>query len=247
MSVEKILNAVCLSEMISEIENFCRESYFFEDDEICIRLKNQVAKKEKSDIHSLLSAYLCVCDCKGEVIDALYDFMANCFGFEEVTSGDTVQVTKKEFERILEECEGKCMIKSCIENENTIIAAETGMINKCREFSMRIRNNYICEFLPKINKEIEPKIFIAEELGAMLYDVLKKKMGNEYLRCEMKRYIPDIITDERDTRTLFRKYFCEVVLYQERKPGIYTKIDNHFKRAFIMEYFKRMIQQYIRK
>ncbi len=245
MCTEKILNATSLSEILSAIEEFCKESYKFEDDEICIRLKNEVDEKYESDIHSLLSAYLCVCEDKDEVIDALYEFVSNCSGFEKTTEENTMQVTKQEFEEVLDECEEKCAVKSCIERENTIILTEADMENKYREFSMRIRNNSICEILPKIDKSFDHKQYIAEELGLILYDVLRTKMDKEYLRHEMERYIPDTRNDERDIRTLFKLYFYDVVLYHERKPGIYTVIDEHIKRVYVLGFFRRIIIEYL--
>lgn len=246
MYIEKILNATSLSEMISEIEEFCKASYSFDDDEICLKLKNEVAEKD-TDMHSLLSAYLCVCEDKDEVVEALYDFVSNCSGFEETADDDTAQVTKEEFEEVLNECEEKCMLKSCIEKEHTIITAEADMTNRYREFAMRIKNNYVCDILPKIDKTVELKKYIAEELGSILYDVLKDKFEKSYIRHEMERYIPAVRTDGSDTRTLFKKHFYDVVLYQERKPGIYTEIDDHIQRVFSVEYFKRMIKSYLKE
>jgi len=246
MYIEKILNATSLSEMISEIEEFCKASYSFEDDEICLQLKNEVAEKD-TDMHSLLSAYLCVCEDKDEVVEALYDFVSNCSGFEETADDDTVQVTKEEFEEVLNDCEEKCMLKSCIEKEHTIITSEADMTNRYREFAMRIRNNYVCDILPKIDKTVEPKKYIAEELGSILYDVLKGKFEKNYVRHELERYIPAVRADGSDTRTLFKKHFYDVVLYQERKLGIYTEIDDHIQRVFSLEYFKRIVGEYLRE
>lgn len=245
MYIEKILNATSLSKMISEIKEFCKASYSF-DDEICLQLKNGVAEKE-SDIHSLLSAYLCVCEDKDEVVEALYDFASNCSGFEETENEDTIQVTKEEFEEVLNDCEEKCMLKSCIEKEHTIITTEANMTNMYREFAMRIKNNYVCDVLPRIGKTVKPKQYIAEELGSILYDILKEKLDKNYVRYEMERYIPAARTDGSDTRSLFKKYFYDVVLYRKHKPGIHTESDDLFKKVFVVEYFKRIIREYLRE
>ena len=84
------------------------------------------------------------------------------------------------------------------------------MTNRYREFAMRIKNNYVCDILPKIDKTVEPKQYIAEELGSILYDVLKDKFEKSYIRREMERYISAVRTDGSDTRTLFKKHFYDV-------------------------------------
>ena len=35
------------------------------------------------------------------------------------------------------------------------------------------------------------------------------------------------------------------MLYKERKPGIYTKFDEHMKRVIVLEYYKKIIQLYL--
>ena len=39
----------------------------------------------------------------------------------------------------------------------------------------------------------------------------------------------------------------QVVLYKERKPGIYLEIDDHMRRIFVLEFFKRIIREYLEK
>ena len=46
-------------------------------------------------------------------------------------------------------------------------------------------------------------------------------------------------------KQLFKKYFYDVVLYKERKPGIYTKFDEHMKRVIVLEFYKKIIQLYL--
>lgn len=46
-------------------------------------------------------------------------------------------------------------------------------------------------------------------------------------------------------KQLFREYFYSVVLYKERKPGIYLKFDAHMKQVLDMEFFKRIIKRYM--
>lgn len=43
------------------------------------------------------------------------------------------------------------------------------------------------------------------------------------------------------------KYFYQVILYQERKPGTYTKFDDHMRRVIILEFYKRIITAYLEK
>ncbi len=246
MCTEKIIKAESLMEMIDEINEFCRQSYLREDDTECFELKTKMENREDSDMHRILSSYLSVCETGDEIIESLYEFMNNCRGFAETEGNDTKQVTKEEFEEILDECEEKCGLKSCIENDYEMVIAETELKNSLREFSMRIKGKYICDFLPRIDINIDTKKFIAEEIGSILYDVLRKKIGEDYIRKEMNRYIPQTRTDEADTRILFQKNFYDVVLYREEKPRIYTDFDDNFKRIFAVEYFKRIILIYLK-
>ena len=101
----------------------------------------------------------------------------------------TQQVTKEEFEEVLNECEDKCAIMSCIEENHTINVAEVAMYNRYREFGLRIKNNAINLFLPKIDINTDTKKFIGEELGIILYKVLSEEFTPDYIRHEMNRYI----------------------------------------------------------
>ena len=63
----------------------------------------------------------------------------------------------------------------------------------------------------------------------------------------MNRYIGESRNREEPTKELFKEYFYQVVLYKERKPGIYLEIDDHMRRIFVLEFFKRIIREYIEK
>lgn len=45
-------------------------------------------------------------------------------------------------------------------------------------------------------------------------------------------------------KQLFKKNFYDVILYKERKPGIYTRFDEHMKRVIVLEFYKKIIQKY---
>lgn len=173
--------------------------------------------------------------------------MSNCKGFVEPDEDLTQQVTKEEFEEVLNECEDKCAIMSCIEENHTINVAEVAMYNRYREFGLRIKNNAINLFLPKIDINTDTKKFIGEELGIILYKVLSEEFTPDYIRHEMNRYIGESRNREESTKELFKEYFYQVVLYKERKPGIYLEIDDHMRRIFVLEFFKRIIREYIEK
>ncbi|MBQ3125346.1 MAG: hypothetical protein IJC09_08005, partial [Clostridia bacterium] len=102
-------------------------------------------------------------------------------------------------------------------------------------------------FLPKIDINTDTKKFIGEELGIILYKVLTEEFTPDYIRHEMNRYIGESRNREEPTKELFKEYFYQVVLYKERKPGIYLEIDDHMRRIFVLEFFKRIIREYIEK
>lgn len=110
---------------------------------------------------------------------------------------------------------------------------------------MKFKGNDILLFLPRIDVNMDTKQYIAEELGAILYDVLKPKISYETLLRELNRYIPETRKSKESVRQLFRTYFYSVVQYKERKPGIYPKFDEHMKQVLDMEYFRRMIAEYL--
>ena len=101
--------------------------------------------------------------------------------------------------------------------------------------------------LPKIEINKNTKEYIAEELGLILYKVLTTKFDEDFIQHELYRYIPDARREELRTKQLFVKYFYQVILYQERKPGIYTKFDDHMRRVIILEFYKRIITAYLDK
>ena len=247
MNINSILKSKTLAELLDAIDDFCRNSFIRENDDEIMNLKEQVDEITDNDYIVMLSAYMCAAEDGDEVIEALYEFVSNCKGFVEPDEDLTQQVTKEEFEEVLNECEDKCAIMSCIEENHTINVAEVPMYNIYREFGLRFKNNAINLFLPKIDINTDTKKFIGEELGIILYKVLTEEFTPDYIRHEMNRYIGESRNREEPTKELFKEYFYQVVLYKERKPGIYLEIDDHMRRIFVLEFFKRIIREYIEK
>lgn len=245
MNTGKIINAQSLKELLDAIDDFCRKSLLRDDDQVCFELKEKVENSTENDYLMLLSSYFVVCEDGDEIIDALYEFVGNCKGFVETDEAMTHQVTKDEFEAILDECEEKCALKTCIEDNHILKVAETECYNMYREFSMRFKENNINILLPRIDINTDVKNYISEELGMILYGVLKTKLDDEYIRKEMCRYIPEARQTEKTTKELFKEYFHAVVLYTDRKPGIYLEFDDHMRRVIVMEFFKRIIRHYL--
>jgi hypothetical protein len=92
-----------------------------------------------------------------------------------------------------------------------------------------------------------PLLVYQLQLGAVLYNVLTTKLAPEYIEAEMNRYIPETIQKTASTSMLFKQYFYDVVLYKDRKPGIYTEFDEHMERVLNMEFFKRIIVKYLKE
>ena len=247
MNTNLILESKTLAELIDAIDDFCRYSIIRDNDDEVMQLRDQINEITDNDYIVMLSAYMCTAEDGDEIIEALYEFVSNCKGFVDVDEEMTQQVTKEEFEEVLSECEDKCALVSCIEESHTINVAEVPMYNKYREFGLRFKNNAINLFLPKIDINTDTKKFIGEELGIILYKLLSEKFTPEYLRHEMNRYIGESRNREEPTKELFKEYFYQVVLYKERKPGIYLEIDDHMRRIFVLEFFKRIIREYLDK
>ena len=246
MSIERIIESKTLFELLDALNDFCIDSFSRDDDSECMALKEAVGNTNNEYL-VLLSSYLCVCEDGDEVIEALYEFISNCEGFAEADKEMTQQITKEEFETILDECEDKCGIKECIESEHALNIAEVDAVNRYDELNFRIRNNYVNLFLPRIDINTDKRQFISEQLGLMLYDVVKTKIPPEEIKHEISKYILEARTSDKTARQLFKEYFYNVVQYQERKPGIYTEFDEHMKRVIILEFFRNIIIKYLRE
>ena len=246
MCIDKIIHSTTLFELLNALNDFCVESLMHDDDSECMKLKESIANTDNEYL-VLLSSYLCVCEDSDEVIEALYEFIANCEGFAKADEEMTQQITKEEFETVLDECEDKCGLWTCIESEHTLNLAEVNAVNRYEELNFRIRNNYINLFLPRIDINTDKRQFISEQLGLMLYDVVKTKIPPEEIKHEISKYILEARTSDKTARQLFKEYFYNVVQYQERKPGIYTEFDEHMKRVIILEFFRNIIIKYLRE
>ncbi len=247
MLIGKIAECSSLKELSELLDEFCMQAYLRDDDSECFQLKDMLEKAADNDLSVLLSAYLCACEDGDEMIEAIQGFMGNCRGFIEADEEVTQQVTKVEFEAVLDECEDKCAVRTCIEKAHKLNPVEINMYSENDEMCLKIKENHINLLLPRVDLNIEPKQYIAGQLGTILYDTLKTKLAPEYMRQEMNRYIPETRGAEESTRQLFRKYFYDVVLYQERKPGIYSYFDEHMKQVIVTEFFKRIIVRYLRE
>lgn len=248
MTINNILNSRTLQELLDATEEFCKKAIIRDNDDVCIELREKLASSEDNEYLVILASYMSAAEDGDEIIEALYEFAANCKGFVEADEETTRQVTKEEFETVLAECEDKCALISCIEDSHVLNVAEVPMYNQYREFALRFKNDAINLFLPRIDINKNIREYIAEELGMMLYNVLTKSLDIDFIRHEMNRYIPETRNEEEITvRQLFKKYFYQVVLYQERKPGIYTKFDDHMRRVIILEFFRRIITAYFER
>ena len=247
MTINNILNSRTLQELLDATEEFCKKAIIRDNDDICIELREKLASSEDNEYLIILASYMSAAEDGDEIIEALYEFVANCKGFVEVDEEITQQVTKEEFETVLAECEDKCALKTCIEDSHVLNVAEIPMYNQYREFALRFKNDAINLFLPRIDINKNIREYIAEELGLILYKVLTTKFDEDFIQHELYRYIPDAKREELRTKQLFVKYFYQVILYQERKPGIYTKFDDHMRRVIILGFYKRITTAYLDK
>lgn len=244
MNINNILNAKTLSELLDAADEFCKNAITRDDDSECMELKEKLEQATDNDYLTMLLAYMSAADDGDEVIDAIYEFVSICRGFVEVDEDNTKQITKGEFEAVLNECEDKCGIESYMEADGyTLKIAEVSMVQKYRKNSMKFINNEILLFLPRIDKNIDTKQYIAEEIGRMIYETVIRKLKPEIVLRELHRYIPETRNSSESLKQLFRKYFYSVVKYKERKPGIYTKFDEQMKQTLDMEFYCRIMEE----
>lgn len=242
MNIDNILNSKSLSELLDAAEIFCKNAVMRDDDSECMELKEKLEQVADNDYLTMLSAYMSAAENGDEVVDAIYEFVGNCRTFTEADKENTKQITKDEFEAILDECEDKCGIESYMEIEGyTLKIAEVPMIQKCQANLMKFKGNDILLYLPMVDKNIDTKQYIAEEIGGMLYETVIRKLKQDIVLQELHRYIPKTRKSSEPPKQLFRKYFYSVVKYKERKPGIYTEFDEHMKQVLDMEFYRRIM------
>lgn len=246
MTISNILNARSLLELLDAADEFRKNAILRDNDDECMELKAKLEETTGNDYLTILSSYMTVAEDGEEVVEALYEFVSNCRMFAETEEEDTEQISKEEFEAVLDECESKCDVLSCIEAESAINIAEIPMISRSVELCVKEKNDVINIFLPRCNALEDKEKYITNIIGTTLYRVICKKFDAEYIHHEINRYIPTSRIDERTVKEMFVDYFYDVLKYKDRKPGIYTHFDKHMERAMIMEFYRRIIQEYFK-
>lgn len=248
MTTGKILNSQSLNELLSAIEDFCKEAMLRDDDTECMELKAGIETADNNDYFFILSSYLSSAEDGDEVLEALYEFVANCKAFVEADEQTAEQITKDEFEAVLDECEDKCSVVSCLEAEHTMNIADVPMISQCVELCIREKNDSINIFLPKYNIQeiVDKEKYIANIIGTALYKVISKRIEPEFILCEINRYIPKSRNQDKRLKELFVEYFYDVVIYKGQKPKVYTHFDKHLERVMSLEFYKSIIREYFR-
>ena len=245
MDIRNILNAKALSELLDAAEEFCQNAIMREDDSECMELKETLEQVTDNDYLTILSSYMSVAEDGDEVIDAICEFVEICRTFAEPETETAEQITKAEFEGILDHCEDVCAVKTCIETEHTINIAEIPLLCLHNNFAVTEKNDLFNIFLPMINKLEDKEKYISDMIANMFFDSIKGTLGEEYVLEEIKRYIPESRNSDKSVKELFREYFCYVVKYKERKPCIYTEFNEHMKGVIVTACYTRLAQEYL--
>lgn len=87
--------------------------------------------------------------------------------------------------------------------------------------------------------------YVAEELGKLLYDVLKYTLEADYIFKELNRYIPETKGVHRTTRSIFAEYFYDAVSGTE--PGNIPNFDARMKRVMTLGYFEKIIGRHLKE
>lgn len=246
MAINKIINAKSLSELLCAADEFCKNAIMRDNDDECMKLKEKLQDATYNDYLIILSSYMVVAEDGDEVIEALYEFVSNCRMFTEADEEETLQISKEEFETVLDECESKCEVLSCIEAENTVNITEIPMLSCSVELCVKEKNDVINILLPKCNTQEDKEKYIANIIGTTLYRVISKKFDADYIKNEINRYIPTSRIVETSAKEMFVDYFYDVLEYKDRKPGIYTHFDKHMERVMILEFYRRIIKEYFK-
>ena len=244
-SISKIMESRSIAELACAVEEFHDKNLIRTDDIECLELQQAVSESDK-DIFCMLYSYIWACEEGYESVEALREFYINCYAFDEAEEETTTQITKEEFEAVLQECEEKCDAQSCIARKHTIKIVEINGICDSTYNIVKFRAGYVNIFLPRIDKSEDKMKCISNIIGDALLEVIKKKIKIQTIKKLMNKIIPETRKSKKETEVLFVDYFYEVIKYKERKPGIYTKFDAHMKRVIILEFYKQIIKCYIR-
>ena len=244
MTTRDILKAESLAELLNAIDDFCKEAIVRDNDDVCMELKERIDCADGNDYFIILSSYMAAADNGDEVVDALCEFAANCRTFEEPEDSTAEQMTKEEFEAVLDECETKCAAVSCIETEYGINIAEIPMQQKKIENTLVKKNKAYNILLPKLCVHEDRETYISNLIGTMIYEIISVKLSSQYILQEIHRYIPESRKYNKSVKELFCMYFRRVLRYKSRKPGIYTHFDEYMQNVIVMEFYKRIIAKY---
>ena len=215
MTISNLLNARSLSELLDAADEFCKNALLRDNDDECMELKAKLEEATGNDYLMILSSYMVVAEDGDEVVEALYEFVSNCRMFVEADEEETVQISKEEFEAVLDECESKCEVLSCIEAEGTLNIAEVPVLSRSIEICVREKNDVINIILPKCNIQEDKEKYIANIIGTTLYRVISKKFDADYIKHEINRYIPTSRIVERSAKEMFVDYFYDVLKYEQ--------------------------------
>ena len=209
MTISSILNAKSLSELLDAADEFCKNALLRDNDDECMELKAKLEDATGNDYLTILSSYMVVAEDGDEVVEAMYEFVSNCRMFAEADE-------EEEFEAVLDECEDKCEVLSCIEAEGTLNIAELPMLSRSVELCVKEKNNVINILLPRVNIQEDKEKYIANIIGTTLYRVISKKFDADYIKYEINRYIPTSRIAERSAKEMFVDYFYDVLKYKDR-------------------------------
>lgn len=128
----------------------------------------------------------------------------------------------------------------------------------CREVNLRENDDICFELKERIGASdndihmLLAAYLSAAEDGDEVVDTLHEFMANckgfneQFIRTEIERYIPAAREVNMHTRYIFKRYFYDVLLYKEQKPQIYTHLDENMQRIFVVEVFRKLIEQYMK-
>ena len=119
-------------------------------------------------------------------------------------------------------------------------------------FRIEVEHNLYCGFVVAENGDNPGKLVLTYEEIERHINVSNGFCEDswwlywEYLLNDNEKSTPNFVnTNETMIKLFDREYFYSVVLYKERKPGIYLKFDAHMKQVLDMEFFKRIIKRYM--
>lgn len=233
--IERILNAKTIPGLNRTVSNFWLEFCEREGDGILLSLLKALENKTDSSLHRWLYSYLPPCNDGEEFMDTLIMFETDCEAFHNVKKEETIQISKKEFINIVEDCNEFCEIKPLLSEVYDLNIIETDKGVNSQENCYLIIDKTLNIFLPRVPVDTNIKKYIGEILGLLLYELEVQKSGCFRVCKNLGYNSKKIRKSNLTTQELYKICFYEMFIADDNKAEYFIpekdagEVANHLR------------------